>query len=349
MPVLPCCAGRPATLSCTHDEPCSAPRALGPARRRATGRLPRHVAVARPARAGGSCRFAGRGIAAPRPGARRPRRAVHGQRPGDAGADVGLLVGGAGHRADQPEAAPEGGAVHRGAQRGVAAGHRRAHRPRPRGGGPGAARLARCAGRGRRRAPRMDHGDAARRAGRPRTRRPRVAVLHVGHHRPPQGRDAHAPQPAGDDAVLLRRRGRRTRRRRCAVRGADVARRGALRAAARGGRRAPRGAGVARLRPGGDPDARAPPSRRVDVRGADDGAPAGRARVANRRRRRRAEDHRLRRRADVRGGHPARAARAGAALRADLRAGREPDDDHRAVTPAHRRQRASPLAGAATR
>ena len=39
---------------------------------------------------------------------------------------------------------------------------------------------------------------------------------------------------------------------------------------------------------------------------------------------------RLRRRADVRGGPPARARRAGPALRADLRPGREPDDDHRA-------------------
>ena len=42
------------------------------------------------------------------------------------------------------------------------------------------------------------------------------------------------------------------------------------------------------------------------------------------------QDHRLRRRAHVRGRHPARAARHGPALRADLRPGREPDGRHRA-------------------
>jgi long-chain acyl-CoA synthetase len=43
------------------------------------------------------------------------------------------------------------------------------------------------------------------------------------------------------------------------------------------------------------------------------------------------QDHRLRRRADVRGRHPARAARDGPALRADLRPGRDADGRHRAV------------------
>ena len=35
--------------------------------------------------------------------------------------------------------------------------------------------------------------------------RPGVALLHVGHHRPAQGRHAHASQSSGDDAQLLRR------------------------------------------------------------------------------------------------------------------------------------------------
>ncbi|MCK7491150.1 MAG: hypothetical protein MZW92_04890 [Comamonadaceae bacterium] len=35
---------------------------------------------------------------------------------------------------------------------------------------------------------------------------PALALLHQRHHRPAQGRDAHAPQPAGDDAELPGRR-----------------------------------------------------------------------------------------------------------------------------------------------
>ena len=85
-----------------------------------------------------------------------------------------------------------------------------------------------------------------------------------------------------------------------------------------------------------------------DVRGADDGQAARRPCRSDRRARRRDPDDRLRRRADVRRRHPARDRRARRPLRADLRPGREPDDDHRAVARAARRPLASAVPGTAS-
>ena len=85
----------------------------------------------------------------------------------------------------------------------------------------------------------------------------------------------------------------------------------------------------------------------VDLRRADHrqapGRPCAGAGPGARRRGGQLQDHRLRRRADVPGRHPARAAGDGAALRADLRPGRDADGRHRAVAPSHRRHRASAL------
>ena len=81
-------------------------------------------------------------------------------------------------------------------------------------------------------------------------RRPGLAVLHQRHHRPAQGRDAHAAQPDDDGAGLLRRRRCHRAGRRHRLRRADVARLRPLRDPAPDGRRAPRGAGLGRRRPG---------------------------------------------------------------------------------------------------
>ncbi len=106
-----------------------------------------------------------------------------------------------------------------------------------------------------------------------------------------------------------------------------------------------RGAGdsrIRRVRSGGSLRAGGEAPRRRDVRRAHDRAPHGRARGSALAGAGRIANRRLRRRAHVRGGSAARARRDGPALRADLRPGREPDDDHGARQA--RRERPQPPA-----
>ena len=172
--------------------------------------------------------------------------------------------------------------------------------------------------------------------------RARVAVLHQRHDRPAQGRDAHPPQPARDDARATSPTSTRstpaTRSstpRRCRT--------------ARGSTSLPHVARAAhatscRRRGGFDPaemlDLRAP-SRRADdcsprrrwssawsTHAAAHGAPRARP-----------QDHRLRRRADVRGRHRRALRRARARASSQIYGqGEVADDDHRAVARAHRRR-----------
>ena len=117
---------------------------------------------------------------------------------------------------------------------------------------------------------RPDRGRAARR------RRSRLAVLHLRHHRPAEGRDAH-PSRAGRGEPRLSRRGRCGRARRPdPARRADEPRLRPLHHGACHAARRQRGAGIRRLRAGGD----LPPVSRlaahVDVRRAHHGQAAGR-------------------------------------------------------------------------
>ncbi len=89
--------------------------------------------------------------------------------------------------------------------------------------------------------------------------------------------------------------------------------------------------GERRVRAGGDLLARPGVAGHGDVRRADDGETPRRPRAPRAAGARGAEDDRLRRRPDVPRRHRGRDRGHGAALRADLRPGREPDDDHRAV------------------
>ncbi len=210
------------------------------------------------------------------------------------------------------------------------------------------ARIARAAPGAEPRQRRLRAGPAGRHAAArtraARRRRSGVAVLHLGHHRPAQGRDADAPQPAGDDARVISSTSTTCSADDAMVYAAPmshgagiyhfgfVAARGtACGAGLRRFRRRRAGGAVAQHRPA------------VPVRGADDGAPAGRTHRRQRRQRRRLQDHRLRRRADVRAGHAARARRHGPVLRADLRPGRITDDHHRAAARAPDRARAPAL------
>ena len=181
-----------------------------------------------------------------------------------------------------------------------------------------------------------DHAAAAGRS--------RLAVLHLGHHRPAQGCDADAPRALLGEPRLCRR-GRPDRPRRC-----DPARRADepwLRALHHGAYCAAgdqRGAGLRRLRSGGDLPALHALATGIDVRRADDGPAPARLR---RRLRSRAHPHAdLGRRAHVCRGHARGAAALRTAPRANLRPGRKSDDDLHAVEAGHRRPRASALAGA---
>ena len=186
---------------------------------------------------------------------------------------------------------------------------------------------------------RLRSGRAARR------RRPRLAVLHLGHHGPPERRDAHAPQSRAGELCVSDRSGFRGARRFHPACRADEPRLRALHDGARGAHGHQRGAGVGQLRAGRDLPHVCELARHVDVRRAHDGEAAGRFR-----RRRGPEQpahHRVGRRADVCRGCAQGARPLRAAARADLRAGRKPDDHHGAVAPGHRGPRASALAGAA--
>ena len=74
----------------------------------------------------------------------------------------------------------------------------------------------------------MRDGEGAAGAAAARGRRSRLAVLHLGHHRPPEGRDAQPRQSGGDVAVLSRRRRSGDAARCRALCRADLARRGPL-------------------------------------------------------------------------------------------------------------------------
>ena len=162
---------------------------------------------------------------------------------------------------------------------------------------------------------------ALRRVG-SRTRRPRMAVLHLGHHGAPQGRDAQPPQPAGDDAQLLRRcrpgrRGQHHRPRR-----ADVARLRHVPPAPHRQGRLPGDPGEQGLQRRRVPRPPPLPLRSDGVLRTDHGDPAGQRAVAGLGRPRQPAHHRLWRRADVCRGLPARARCAGTQAGPDLRPGR---------------------------
>ena len=173
---------------------------------------------------------------------------------------------------------------------------------------------------------------------RTRRRRRGVAVLHQRHHGSAEGRDDHPPQPHDDGADLFRRRGQRVGGGRHRLRGADVARRGPVRDTAPDGGRPSRGAALRRRRSRGVVRAGRTIGPAFDFCRANHREADRRLRGAGatcpRRGRLGIQDDRVRRCADVRGRPPARAARVGPALRADLRPGRDTDGRDRAVTPA---------------
>ena len=252
-----------------------------------------------------SRRAAGRSPARSRSRTWRPRCLADEEPPRLPRGAVRRVVGRPRRGADQRPAASRGSRVHRRPRRSRGDDRdRRLGRKRRAARGP----LARDARAGdaplRRRARRRPHRRRATRAD-----RPRVALLHLGHHRAAQGRDAHAPQPGDDDGVLLHRRRRRRSGRRDRVRRADVARRRPLQPALRRPRGTPCRARVGRLRSARAARAVARGRAPLPVRGADDGAAPRRARRRRRRAVRRLQDDRLRRRPHVRPGHPARAPR----------------------------------------
>ena len=225
--------------------------------------------------------------------ARRPRRHLRGQLPRVPGGAARHRVGGRRVRARQLQAARQGTGLRAGRQRrACAAGVAGAHGRRAGGG------RAEHAGAGQR----CLRGRPAPRAharARPRARRRGIALLHLRHHGPPQGRDADAPQPAGHDGLLLHRRGRRAARRRHGLRRAHVARRGPVQLRPGLARRTPRGARFGRLRArraGGTGGQRGPAH---PVCRAHHGAPPGGPCARHRRRRVGLQNHRLWRRPHV--------------------------------------------------
>ena len=132
-----------------------------------------------------------------------------------------------------------------------------------------------------------------------RAHRSGLAVLHVGHDRPAQGRHAHAPQPAGDDAQLLRRRRPAAARRLDRACRPDQPRLGPVELPDAGARRRP---GLSRERPlrgAGDGRADEPLARLQHLPRAHHGEAPDRARQRCRAAARRAPADHLRRRADV--------------------------------------------------
>ena len=170
---------------------------------------------------------------------------------------------------------------------------------------------------------RSDAGRAARR------QRSRLAVLHLRHHRPAEGRDADPSHLAQASFAYLTEVD-------AAAPGDSILHAapmshgsGLYMMAHVGAARDQCGAGIRRLRAGRD----LPPVRHlaahVDVRRAHHGEAAGRFR--RRRRPGQPAHHRVGRRADVCRGRPEGARSLRPAPRADLRPGRKPDDDHDAV------------------
>ena len=109
-----------------------------------------------------------------------------------------------------------------------------------------------------------------------RRRRSRLAVLHLRHHRPAEGRDAHAPGSLGREPCL-RDRGRPGCAGRChPARGADEPWLRPLHHGARGPPRRQRRAGVGRFRARGSVPSDRRLAARLDVRGSDHDQAPGR-------------------------------------------------------------------------
>ncbi len=175
-----------------------------------------------------------------------------------------------------------------------------------------------------------------------RRQRSRLAVLHLRHDRPAEGRDAHAPRAGAGELCVSHRSGCVRAGRQRAARRADEPRLRPLHDGACGAARRQRRAGIRRLRAGRDLPPVRPLAAHVDVRRAHDGQAHGRLR--RRHRPVQYPHHRLWRRADVCRGCAQGARPLRAAPRADLRSGREPDDHHHAVEAGHRRSRSPALA-----
>ena len=171
-------------------------------------------------------------------------------------------------------------------------------------------------------------GGRPRRHGRGRADRPGLAVLHLGHHRPAQGRHAHASQSAGDDAQLLCRRRPPAARRLDRACRADQPRLGPVELRHAGARLGPGLSRERQVRGARDGRADEPLARVQHLPRADHGEAADRAwQRVGAEARRAAADH-LRRRADVCHRPQARARPSGQQAQPALRPGREPDDHH---------------------
>ena len=140
-----------------------------------------------------------------RPQARRSRGLRHDQLRGGHRGHVCRLARRPLCRADERQAACQGVRLHPGEFRREALLRHARPRRHHRRGGP---RSARAQGDRRRHHAllRLHGGRRSHRHGRGRGHGSGVAVLHLRHHRPAQGRHAHPSQSAGDDAELLRRR-----------------------------------------------------------------------------------------------------------------------------------------------
>ena len=111
-----------------------------------------------------------------------------------------------------------------------------------------------------------------------RDRRSRLAVLHLRHHRPAQGRDAQPRQSGGGDVVLPRRCRSGDAGRCLALCRADLAWRRSLQSPACPHGRAARHSRIRRLRSGRSAQSRPAARQCRDVRRAHHGAAAGRCR-----------------------------------------------------------------------
>ena len=172
-------------------------------------------------------------------------------------------------------------------------------------------------------------------------------LLHQWHDGPSQGRRAVACQSAGDDAVLLRRRGCHRPGRLHRSRGADVTRLGAVRAAASGAWRQPRDSGkwsLRRLRGGIPPTGTC---RGDHVPGTDDDTAPARGTSAGVRGGGRLEDAHLRRGPHVRAGPAARDRLYRVQAGPGIWPGRVADDHCTVVAGGPRRYRPPTLSGAA--
>jgi len=214
-----------------------------------------------------------------------PGRALHGQRARISDRALRHLVCGRRRRADQRQAARGRGRLdHRQCRR---AGGVRGCRASRRAGGR---RGARQPGRGGRAGP-ADR--AARAAG------SCLAVLHIRHHRPTQGREDHPPDADGHVACLSRRCGRGLGRGCHALRRPDEPWRGALCAGSCAARRAPHLPCLGRVRRGRNPRSCPPSWPPSHVRSPHHGAPPHRPCPRHRGARRGTAQNSLWRRPDV--------------------------------------------------